>query len=91
MVAIPHPRLTHATLLVTNALLTQPTRQWYGLEVVKATSLPSGTVYPILGRMERHGWLTSTREEVPADVRTSRPPRRYYTLTDRFPYPKAAE
>jgi PadR family transcriptional regulator PadR len=83
------PRLTYATLTVVNALLTDPVHQWYGLEVVKATPLPSGTVYPILARMERHGWLSSTREQVPADARTSRPPRRYYTLTDQFPYPKA--
>jgi PadR family transcriptional regulator len=80
-------RLTYATLTVVNALLTDPAHQWYGLEVVKATPLPSGTVYPILARMERHGWLTSTRERVP-DTET-RTPRRYYTLTDLFPYPKA--
>jgi hypothetical protein len=82
------PRLTYATLTVVNALLTDPARQWYGLEVVKATPLPSGTVYPILARMERHGWLTSARERVP-DHET-RTPRRYYTLTDQFPHPNAA-
>jgi len=81
-------RLTYATLTVVRALLTAPAHQWYGLEVVKATPLPSGTVYPILARMERAGWLTSTREDVPAHAHTSRPPRRYYTLTDQFPHPK---
>jgi PadR family transcriptional regulator PadR len=81
----PRIRLTYATRLVAHVLLSKPEHRWYGLEVVKATSLPSGTVYPILSRMERHGWLTSAPEELPAGVRMGRPPRRYYTLTPNFP------
>jgi DNA-binding IclR family transcriptional regulator len=75
-------RLTHATQMVVNALLTEPAGQWYGQEVIRSTDLPSGTVYPILARMERHGWLVSR-------VADTRPPRRFYTLTDLFPHPKA--
>lgn len=82
-------RLTHATQMVVNALLTRPVSSWYGQEVIRSTNLPSGTVYPILARMERHGWLISTRETGVVDGHPGRPPRRYYTLTDQFPHPKA--
>jgi DNA-binding PadR family transcriptional regulator len=46
-----------------------------------ATGLPSGTVYPILRRLDREG-LVASRWEKQADAqRAQRPPRRYYRLT----------
>jgi DNA-binding PadR family transcriptional regulator len=46
-----------------------------------ATGLPSGTVYPILRRLDREGLLTSTWEKQATAQREQRPPRRYYEIT----------
>ena len=72
--------MTLPTQLVLRALLEHPTRELYGLEVCAAAGLPSGTIHPILARLEGAGWLTSRWEEV--DPRAQgRPRRRYYRLT----------
>jgi DNA-binding PadR family transcriptional regulator len=50
------------------------------LEIGDAAGLPSGTVHPILARLEGAGWLESRWEDV--DPRSAgRPARRYYRLT----------
>jgi DNA-binding PadR family transcriptional regulator len=46
-----------------------------------ATGLPSGTVYPILRRLDREGLLTSAWEKAAVAQREQRPPRRYYEIT----------
>lgn len=75
------PRLTAATVAVLRALLEEPTREMYGLQVCAAAGLPTGTVHPILARLEKMQWLSSTWEEV--DARTEgRPRRRYYRLSE---------
>lgn len=53
----------------------------YGFDVMDATGLPSGTVYPMLRRLEREGLVRSSWEEAAAAQREQRPPRRYYQLT----------
>jgi PadR family transcriptional regulator PadR len=74
------PRMTIPTQLVLHALLTDPAKELYGLEIGAAAGLPSGTVHPILARLETVGWLTSRWEDI--DPRTEgRPARRYYQLT----------
>lgn len=50
----------------------------WGLALVKATGRPSGTVYPLLERLERAGHLSSAWEDDPARVG---PRRRLYELT----------
>jgi PadR family transcriptional regulator PadR len=76
-----HPRMTTTTTQVLQSLLDKPDIQRYGLEVIALTGLPSGTVFPILARLEACGWLASGWEDVdPRAVR--RPRRRYYRLTD---------
>jgi len=51
-----------------------------GADLMKATKLASGTVYPMLARMEAAGWVRSEWEDVePSEV--GRPRRRYYILT----------
>lgn len=45
------------------------------------TGLPSGTVFPILARFERLGWLQSGWEELDPS-QAGRPRRRYYRFTD---------
>lgn len=48
------------TRIVLRALLRRPGQLVYGLEIVQATALKSGTVYPILRRLEAQGALTHT-------------------------------
>ncbi len=77
MVARSGPRMTLPTQLVLRVLLCEPTRQMYGLEISAAAELPSGTIHPILARLEQAGWLESRWEDV--DPREKgRPRRRYY-------------
>jgi DNA-binding PadR family transcriptional regulator len=46
-----------------------------------ATGLPSGTVYPILRRLDAEGHVRSRWEKEGLARREQRPPRRYYELT----------
>ena len=74
------PRMTIPTQLVLRALLANPAQELYGVEIGAAAGLPSGTVHPILARLETVGWLISRWEEI--DPRAEgRPARRYYRLT----------
>jgi PadR family transcriptional regulator, regulatory protein PadR len=74
------PRMTIPTQLVLRTLLANPSQERYGVEIGSAAGLPSGTVHPILARLEGVGWLTSRWEEI--DPRAEgRPARRYYQLT----------
>jgi PadR family transcriptional regulator PadR len=74
------PRMTTSVLRVVAALLTDPAAERYGLQLMQATGLPSGTLYPILIRLERAGWVESRWEDVDP-VAEGRPTRRYYRLT----------
>jgi hypothetical protein len=74
------PRLTWATLKVFKVLLEDPGGRHYGLEVGKATGLPSGSIYPLLMRFEQAGWLISDWEDVDPKA-AGRPRRRLYQLT----------
>jgi DNA-binding PadR family transcriptional regulator len=77
----PRPRMTIPVQLVLRALLAEPTRETYGLEICQAAGLPSGTIHPILARFEGLGWLESHWEDaVPQEE--GRPRRRYYRLTE---------
>jgi PadR family transcriptional regulator, regulatory protein PadR len=74
------PRMTIPTQLVLRTLLANPSQERYGVEIGSAAGLPSGTVHPILARLEGVGWLSSRWEEI--DPRAEgRPARRYYRLT----------
>ena len=53
----------------------------YGFDVMDATGLPDGTVYPILRRLEKRGVLTGRWEEEATAKAEQRPQRRYYALT----------
>ena len=53
----------------------------YGFDIMDATGLPSGTVYPALGRLERDGFVRSKWEAHAVAQREKRPPRRYYEVT----------
>lgn len=53
----------------------------YGLDLVARTGLPSGTVYPTLGRLRKGGLVETRWEDARVAEDEGRPRRRYYTLT----------
>lgn len=69
--------MSPATLRVLETLGSSPGPIW-GLHIIRETGLPSGSVYPILARLEAVGMVTSEWETEP-----SRPGarRRIYRLT----------
>lgn len=89
--------LTYPTTLVLHALATGVR---HGFDMLDATGLPSGTVYPILRRLEREALVSAQWEEAAIAQAEQRPPRRYYELTAagqavleaavvRYPVPRA--
>lgn len=74
------PRMTTSVLKIVAALLEDPGVERYGLQLMQDTGLPSGTLYPILVRLERAGWVRSRWEDADP-VAEGRPNRRYYRLT----------
>ena len=71
-------RLTFPTALVLQALLDG---RHHGFDIMDATGLPSGTVYPILRRLDAEGILRSRWERETVARKEQRPARRYYELT----------
>ena len=66
----------------TAALLRAISRGYrYGLDIMDATGLPSGTVYPTLTRLEGRGLVAGQWESQQIADREKRPRRRYYKLT----------
>ena len=53
----------------------------YGFDIIDQTQLPSGTIYPALGRLERDGFVKSAWENEQDAHADGRPARRYYKLT----------
>lgn len=72
------PRLTLPTASVLYAI-SHGLR--HGFDIIDATGYPSGTVYPILRRLEEAGMLRSSWEPVATARAEQRPPRRYYQVT----------
>ncbi|MET3808168.1 DNA-binding PadR family transcriptional regulator [Nakamurella sp. UYEF19] len=72
--------MTLSTQAVLRALLDDPKRDRYGLEICAATGLPSGTMHPILARLENLKWVESDWEKIDPQ-KEGRPRRRYYHLT----------
>lgn len=72
------PRLTFATGLVLQAI---ERGYRYGFDIMDASGLPDGTVYPALRRLEAAGCLRSAWEDENTARGEKRPSRRYYELT----------
>ena len=81
VMSTPSPlRMTQATQLVLRVLLAEPTKEAYGGEIGRAAGLPSGTITPILARLENAGILAHRIEDIdPAQA--GRPRRKYYAFT----------
>ncbi len=75
-------RMTLQTQLVLRALLEDPAKERYGLELCELAGLPSGTIYPILARLEQVGWVDSTWEDPAVHEEAGRPRRRFYRITE---------
>ena len=70
--------LTYPTALVLRALAEG---YRYGFDIMDATGLASGTVYPLLRRLEAHGLASAGWEGEEAAHAEGRPARRYYQIT----------
>ena len=73
--------MTLQVQLVLAEMLSEPAESRYGLDLCEKTGLPSGTIYPILARLERIKWVESDWEDPDAHIAEGRPRRRYYRLT----------
>lgn len=71
-------RISAQTLAVLDSLLEHPGQWRHGYSLSQQTELPSGTLYPILMRLQKLEWL-ETRWEEPGNL--GRPPRHLYRLT----------
>ena len=74
------PRMTTQTLSVLSTMLGEPEADWYGLDLSKRSGLKPGTIYPILDRLLKAGWLERRWEQIDPVVE-GRPRRRLYRLT----------
>ena len=71
------PRISPETLLVLERFVERPTDWRYGYELSRLTGLKSGTLYPILMRLEKHSLL----EACWVATEDGGPPRHTYRLT----------
>lgn len=72
--------MTTQTLMVLGTMLSEPDAEWYGLELCKRARLKPGTIYPILDRLLKAGWLARRWEDIDPRIE-GRPRRRLYHLT----------
>jgi DNA-binding PadR family transcriptional regulator len=71
-------KLSHSAALILKSI---DCGYGYGFEMMEATGLPSGTIYPALRRLERDGLITARWENERIAAVEKRPPRRYYRTT----------
>ncbi|HEX8935797.1 MAG TPA: PadR family transcriptional regulator [Pseudonocardiaceae bacterium] len=75
-------RNTQPLVQVAMALLDEPTGRHWGYELSKKADVRSGVLYPMLTRLLDEGLLADGWED-PTTIQKRRPPRRYYTVTDK--------
>lgn len=72
--------LTPRMAQVIKVFLEEPLAERYGFELMKVTGMQSGTLYPLLAKLEKAGWLTVGKENI--DPRAEgRPARRFYKIS----------
>jgi PadR family transcriptional regulator, regulatory protein PadR len=71
-------RMTASLARVLGAFLADPAAPRYGYDLMRAARLQSGTLYPLLARLEREKLLVSAWETPQEEGQR---PRKYYQLT----------
>lgn len=71
-------RRSPQTLAVLSALSRSSQRWQYGYDLLRETGLKSGTLYPILARLQQGGWLEQRWQKASGP---GRPPRHLYRLS----------
>lgn len=74
------PRVSTDMLKVLGTMLEDQIAWHYGLRLAKDAKIAPGTIYPMLARLEKAGWLESKWEKSGPD-NEGRPRRRLYRLT----------
>lgn len=74
------PKMSSSVVNVLEVFLENPKAVRYGLELGARTGLASGTIHPVLARLEGAGWLESEWEQIDPSS-AGRPRRRFYRLT----------
>jgi PadR family transcriptional regulator PadR len=64
---------------VIKIFLEDPGQPRYGFELMRLTGLASGSLYPMLARLEEAGWLTRGKEDIDPHA-AGRPARLNYTI-----------
>jgi PadR family transcriptional regulator, regulatory protein PadR len=72
--------ITPKMAMVLKVFLEAPDQPRYGFELMKLTGMASGSLYPMLARLERAGWLTRGKEEIDPHA-AGRPARTNYAIT----------
>lgn len=72
--------MSSETLRILGVMLEDPMAWHYGLGLSDAAGIASGTIYPMLARLEKADWLESRWEKQGPDDE-GRPRRRLYKLT----------
>lgn len=65
---------------VLKIFLEDPGQPRYGFEIMKRTGLASGSLYPMLAKLEAAGWLTKGVETI-SPREAGRPQRFHYTIS----------
>jgi DNA-binding PadR family transcriptional regulator len=73
-------RITLAVARVLRVFLADPSQAQYGYDLMQKTGYPSGTLYPMLARLQHAGWLVKTTEQIDPS-QAARPVRSMYLLT----------
>lgn len=85
MTGQPRIRMTLPTITVLDVLHAAVGENVHGLEICNRAHLGTGTVYPMLSRLVKAGWVTARWEDDQAWQESAeadwRPRRRYYEIT----------
>jgi PadR family transcriptional regulator, regulatory protein PadR len=73
-------RITDETAAVLALFLSDVARSLYGLEIIKETGISSGSLYPILLRLEARGVIDGVWEQIDESTEGRRR-RRYHRIT----------
>lgn len=74
------PQITRHVLRLFSLMTSDPLAWWWGVKLSAELDLRSGTIYPLLGRLEKADWLESRWEDIDPSA-AGRPRRRLYRLT----------